>query len=43
MKQGIDAMRGLKYKLMIIVILIPGSSYNYEDHVSVVHNTSTAE
>ena len=40
MKQGIDALRGLRYKLMMMGIPISGPSYTYGDNMSVVHNTS---
>ena len=43
MKQGIDALRGLIYKLMMMGIPIVGPSYIYGDNMSVVHNTSKSE
>ena len=43
MKQGIDAMQGLRYKLRIIGIPISGPSYIYGDNISVIHNSSKPE
>ena len=43
MKQGIDALRGLRYKLRKMGIPISGPSYIYVDNISVVHNTSRPE
>ena len=43
MKQGIDAVRGLRYKLRMMDILISHPSYIYEDNISVLHNTSRPE
>ena len=43
MKQGIDALRGMRYKLRMMGIPISGPSYMYEDNMSVVHNTSRPE
>ena len=43
MKQGIDALRGLRYKLRMMGIPISGPSYLYGDSMSVVHNTSRLE
>ena len=40
MKQGIDALRGLRYKLRMIGVLISRPSYIYGDNTSVIHNTS---
>ena len=40
MKQGIDALRGLRYKLRMMDIPISGLSYIYGDNMSVVHNIS---
>ena len=40
MKQGIDALQGLRYKLRMMSILISSPSYIYGDNTSVVHNTS---
>ena len=43
MKQGIDAMRGLSYKLRMMGIATSGLSSIYGDNMSVVHNTSSPE
>ena len=43
MKQGIDALRGLKYRLRMMGIQIFSPSHICEDNMSVVHNTSTPE
>ena len=43
MKQGIYALRGLRYKLRIIGIPTTGFSYIYGDKISVGHNTSRPE
>ena len=43
MKQGIDALQGLRYKLRIMDIPLSGPSYIYWDNMSVVHNTSRPE
>ena len=40
MKQGIHALRGLRYKLRMMGILTSSPSYIYLDNMSVVHNTS---
>ena len=42
-KQGIDALRDLRYKLRMMGITISGPSYIYGDNMSVVHNTSRPE
>ena len=43
MKQGMDALRGFRYKLRIMKIPISGPSYIDGDNMSVVHNTSRPE
>ena len=43
MKQGIYALRGLRYKLKMMSIPISSPSYIYGDNMSVVHNTSRPE
>ena len=43
MKQGIDALRGLRYKLRMMGIRISGPSYMYGENMSVIHNTSRPE
>ena len=40
MKQGINALRGLRYKLRMMGIPISGPSYIYHDNMSVIHNSS---
>ncbi|KAI2499840.1 hypothetical protein MHU86_14657 [Fragilaria crotonensis] len=39
MKQGMECLRGLRYKLRMEGVAISDSSYIYEDNMSVVHNT----
>ena len=43
MKQDIYALKGLRYKLRMMYILISDLSYIYGDIMSVVHNTSRLE
>ena len=43
MKQDIYALRGLRYKLWMICILISGPSYIYEDNTSVACITNKPE
>ena len=43
MKQGIDALRGLKDKLRMMLISISGPSYIYGDNIMVVHNAYRPE
>ena len=43
MKHGIEAVRGLRYKLRMMGIEIDGPTYVYGDNMSVVHNTSKPE
>ena len=43
MKQSIDALRGLRYKLRMMGILIFSSSYIYGHNMSVVHNIFSPE
>ena len=40
MKQGINALQGLRYKLRMMGIPISGPSYIYGDNMPVIHNTS---
>ena len=42
-KQGIDALRGLRYKFRMMGIPISSHSYIFGDNVSVVHNTPRPE
>ena len=43
MKEGIDAMRGLHYKLRMMGISISGLSCIFANNISVLHNTSRPE
>ena len=43
MKQGIDAFRGLRYKLMLIGIPISDLLHSYRNNLSVIRNTSQPE
>ena len=43
MKQGVEALRGLRYKLRMMGIPITGPSYIYGDNLSVVRNASIPE
>ena len=43
MNQGIDALRGLRYKLRMMGVPISGPSYIYGDNMSVIHNSSRTE
>ena len=43
MKQGIDVLGGLRYKLRMMSILTSGPSFIYGDNMSVVCNTSRPE
>ena len=43
MKQGMEALRGLRYKLRMMGVEISGPSYVYCDNMSVVHNTTKPE
>ena len=43
MKQDIDALQGLRYKLRMMAFPISGPSHIYGDNMSVVHNTARAE
>ena len=43
MKQGIETLRGIRYKLRMMGIEICGPSYVYGDNMSVIHNTSKPE
>ena len=43
MKQGIDPLRGLRYKFRMMGILISGPLYIYGNNMSVVHNISRPE
>ena len=43
MKQGMEALRGLRYKLRMMGVKISGPSYIYGDNMSVIHNTQHPE
>lgn len=43
MKQGIEAARGLQYKLRMMGIEISGPTFVYGDNMSVIHNTQRPE
>ena len=43
MKHGMEALRGLRYKLRMMGIHISGPSYIYGDNMSVIHNTQKPE
>ena len=40
MKQGVEALRGIRYKLRTMGVSIDGPSYVYGDNMSVINNTS---
>ena len=43
MKNGIETLRGLRYKLRMMGIEIDGPSYVYGDNMSVIHNSQRPE
>ena len=43
MKQGVETLRGLRYKLRMMGVPISGPSYIYGDNMSVVKNTTKPE
>ena len=43
MKQGMEAVRGLRYKLRMIGVQISGPTYVYGDNMSVIHHTQGPE
>ena len=43
MKQGIEALRGIRYKLRMMGVDIAGPTYIYGDNMPVIHNTSKPE
>lgn len=43
MKQGVEELRGIRYKLRMMGVNIDGPTYVYGDNMSVIHNTSTPE
>ena len=42
-KQGMEALRGLRYKLRMMGVELSGPSYIYGDNMSVIHNTQRPE
>ena len=43
MKQGVETLRGIRYKLQIMDVKVSGPTYIYGDNMSVIHNTSKPE
>ena len=43
MKQGMETLRGIRYKLRMMGVELSGPSYIYGDNMSVVHNTQRPE
>ena len=43
MKHGMEAVRGLRYKLRMMGVPLSGPSYFYGDNMSVIHNTQHPE
>ena len=43
MKQGMETLRGIRYKLRMMGVPLSGPSYIYGDNMSVVHNTQRPE
>ena len=43
MKNGMEAVRGLRYKLRMMGIPVDGPAYVYGDNMSVIHNTQRPE
>ncbi|KAI2502389.1 Reverse transcriptase (RNA-dependent DNA polymerase) [Fragilaria crotonensis] len=43
MKHGMEALRGLQYKLRMMGVPIDGPSFIYGDNMSVIHNTQRPE
>ena len=43
MKQGMEAVRGLRYKIRIMGVQISGPTYVYGYNMSVIHNTQRLE
>ena len=39
MKHGVEALRGLRYKLRMMGVEVDGPTYVYGDNMSVIHNT----
>ena len=43
MKIGIGTTKGLRYKLRMMCVPLPGPTYVYGDNMSVIHNTQRPE
>ena len=43
MKQGVEALRGIRFNLRMMGVKIDGPTYVYGDNMSVLHNTSKPE
>ena len=43
MKHGIEELRGLRYKLCMMGVLVDCPTYVYGDNMSVIHNTQRPE
>ena len=43
MKQGVEALRGIRFKLRMMGVKIDGPTYVYGDNMSVIHYTSKPE
>ena len=43
MKQGIEALRGIRYKLRMVGVPVDRPTYVYGDNMSVIYNTSKPE
>lgn len=43
MKQGVDTLRGIRYKLRMMGVPITGPTYIFGDNMSVIHNTQRPE
>jgi hypothetical protein len=43
MKQGMETLRGIRYKVRMMGVPLSGPSYIYGDNMSVVHNTQRPE
>ena len=43
MKQGMEAVHGLRYNLRMMGVRISGPTYVYGDNMSVIHNTQRPE
>ena len=40
MTHGVETLRGIRYKLRMMGVLIDGPTYAYGDNMSVIFNTS---